>query len=120
MLSKPHQSATPWKRSVEALKSQARFGCRAATYSTSSGTKSGSSSEKQLVKQGRAQTYSTSSTPPTEGLISRSCTRYIKDQVKFHLQTHLLMQGFISKKFFANHFYNPSNSVVLRNHYGTT
>jgi hypothetical protein len=27
-------------------------GCRAATYSTSSGTKSGSSSEKQLVKQG--------------------------------------------------------------------
>jgi hypothetical protein len=27
-------------------------GCRAATYSTSPGTKSGSSSEKQLVKQG--------------------------------------------------------------------
>jgi hypothetical protein len=27
-------------------------GCRAATYSMSSGTKSGSSSEKQLVKQG--------------------------------------------------------------------
>jgi hypothetical protein len=27
-------------------------GCRAATYSTSSGTKSASSSEKQLVKQG--------------------------------------------------------------------
>jgi hypothetical protein len=46
-------------------------GCRAATYSTSSGTKSGSSSEKQLIKQGWVQTYSTSSTPPTEGLISR-------------------------------------------------
>jgi hypothetical protein len=54
-------------------------GCRVATYSTSSGTKSGSSSEKQLVKQGWAHTYSTSSTPPTEGLISRSCTWYIKD-----------------------------------------
>jgi hypothetical protein len=27
-------------------------GCRAATYSMSSGTKSGSSSEKQVVKQG--------------------------------------------------------------------
>jgi hypothetical protein len=51
--------------------------CRVATYSTSSGTKSGSSSEKQLVKQGWAQMYSTSSTPPTEGLISRSCTWYI-------------------------------------------
>jgi hypothetical protein len=52
-------------------------GCRAATYSTSSGTKSGSSSEKQLVKQGWAHMYLTSSTPPTEGLISRSCTWYI-------------------------------------------
>jgi hypothetical protein len=51
-------------------------GCRAATYSTSLGTKSGSSSEKQLVKQGWAHTYSTSSTPPTKGLISRSCTWY--------------------------------------------
>jgi hypothetical protein len=46
-------------------------GCRAATYSTSSRTKSGSSSEKQLVKQGCAHTYSTSPTPPTEGLINR-------------------------------------------------
>jgi hypothetical protein len=52
-------------------------GCRAATYSTSSEAKSGSSSEKQLVKQGWAQMYSTSSTPPTEGLISRPCTWYI-------------------------------------------
>jgi hypothetical protein len=51
-------------------------GCRAATYSTSSGMKSGSSSEKQLVKQGWAHTYSASPTPPTEGLISRSCTWY--------------------------------------------
>jgi hypothetical protein len=65
--------------------------CRAATYSTSLGTKSGSSSEKQLVKQGWVHTYSTSSTPPMEGLISRSCTGYIKDQVKVYLQTHLLM-----------------------------
>jgi hypothetical protein len=88
-------------------------GCRAATYSTSSGTKSGSSSEKQLVKQGWAKTYSTSSAPPTEGLINRSCTWYIKDQVKVYLQTHLLMQGFILEKVFANHFYNPSNSIVL-------
>jgi hypothetical protein len=70
-------------------------GCRAATYSTSSGSKSESSSEKPLVKQGWAQTYSTRSTPPTEGLISRSCTGYIKDRVKIYLQTHLLMQGFI-------------------------
>jgi hypothetical protein len=74
-------------------------GCRAVTYSTSSGTKSGFSSEKQLVKQGWAHTYSTSSTPPTEGLISRSCTRYIKDQVKVYLQTQLLMQGSFPKRF---------------------
>jgi hypothetical protein len=26
---------------------------------------------------------------------------------------NLLMQGFISKRFFANHFHNPSNSNVL-------
>jgi hypothetical protein len=58
--------------------------------------------------------YSTSSTPPTEGLISRSCAGYIKDQVKVYLQTHLLMQGFLFEKVFANNFYNPSNSVVLR------
>jgi hypothetical protein len=89
-------------------------GCRAATYSTSSGAKSGSSSEKQLIKQGWVHTYPTSSTPPTEGLISRSCTGYIKGQVKVYLQTHLLMQGFIFEKVFANNFYNPSNSVVLR------
>jgi hypothetical protein len=49
-----------------------------------------------------------------EGLISRSCTGYIKHQVKVYLQTHLLMQGFVFEKVFANHFYNPSNSVVLR------
>jgi hypothetical protein len=33
-------------------KSTGTVGCRAATYSMSSGKKSGSSSEKQLVKQG--------------------------------------------------------------------
>jgi hypothetical protein len=88
-------------------------GCKAATYSTSSRTKSGSSSEKQLVKQGWAQTYSTSPTPPTEGLISRSCTGYDKDQVKVYLQTHLLMQGFNSERVFTNNFYIPSNSVAL-------
>jgi hypothetical protein len=49
-----------------------------------------------------------------EGLISRSYTRYIKNQVKVYLQTHLLMQGFIFEKVFANHFYNPSSSVALR------
>jgi hypothetical protein len=53
-------------------------GCRIATYSTSSGTKSGSSSEKQLIKQGWVHTYSTSSTPPTEGLINRSCTTRVR------------------------------------------
>jgi hypothetical protein len=92
--------------------STSTVGCRVAAYSTSSGTKSGSSSEKQLIKQGWVHTYSTSSTPPSEGLIRRSCTWYIKDQV--YLQTHLLMQGFIFEKVFANHFYNTSNSVVLR------
>jgi hypothetical protein len=54
-----------------------------------------------------------------EGLISRSCTGYIKDQVKVHLQTLLLMQGFISEKGFRKQVFNPSNSVVLRNHCGT-
>jgi hypothetical protein len=39
-----------------------------------------------------------------EGPISRSCTRYIKDQVKVYLQTHLLMQGFIFEKVLANNF----------------
>jgi hypothetical protein len=39
-----------------------------------------------------------------EGLISRSCTGYIKDQVKVYLQKHLLMQGLISEKAFANNF----------------
>jgi hypothetical protein len=48
-----------------------------------------------------------------EGLISRSCTGYIKDQVKVYLQTHLLMQGFIPEKGFHKQFYNPNNSVVL-------
>jgi hypothetical protein len=47
----------------------------------STGTKSGCSSEKQLIKQ---HAYSTSSTPPTEGLISKSCTGYIKDQDKVY------------------------------------
>jgi hypothetical protein len=98
----------------------ARVGSRTATYSTSSGTKSGSYSEKQLIKQGWVHTYSTSSTPPAEGLISRSCTGYIKDQVKVYLQTHLLIQRFIFEKVFANNFYNPSNSVVSRNQLGTT
>jgi hypothetical protein len=31
-----------------------------------------------------------------------------------YLQTHLLMQGFIFKKVFANQFYNASDLVVLR------
>jgi hypothetical protein len=75
------------------------IGCRAATYSTSSGMKSGSSPEKQLVKQGWAQTYSTSSTPPTEGLISRSCTRYVKDQDKVYLQYNYSWRGSFSKIF---------------------
>jgi hypothetical protein len=48
-----------------------------------------------------------------EGLISRSCTGYIKNQVKVYLQTPLLMQWFIFEKVFANNSYNPSNSVVL-------
>jgi hypothetical protein len=39
-----------------------------------------------------------------EGLIRKSCTRYIKAQVKVYLQKHLLMQGFISEKVFANNF----------------
>jgi hypothetical protein len=39
-----------------------------------------------------------------EGLISRSCTGYIKDQVKVYLQTHLLMEGFIFEKVFAKNF----------------
>jgi hypothetical protein len=33
--------------------------------------------------------------------------------IRFILQTHLLMQGFIFEKVFANNFYNPSNSVVV-------
>jgi hypothetical protein len=88
-------------------------GCRAATYSMSPGTKLGPSSEKQLVKQGWAQTYSTSSTLPTEGLISRSCTGYNKGQVKVYF-ANSFMQGFIFERVSANNFYNPSNSVVLR------
>jgi hypothetical protein len=95
-------------------------GCRAVTYSTSSGTKSGSSSEKQLVKQGWAHAYSTSSTPPTEGLISRSCTGYDKDQVKVYLQTHLLMQDFISEKVFANNFISQVTQLLWKNQLGTT
>jgi hypothetical protein len=82
----------------EDLESTGTVGCRAATYSTSLGMKSGSSSEKQLVKQGWAQTYSTSSTPPTEGLISRSCTGYIKDQVKVYLQHIYSCRGSFSKR----------------------
>jgi hypothetical protein len=60
-------------------------GCRAATYSTSSGTKSVSSSEKQLVSKGEYKRTQQVQPSPTEGLISRSCTRYIKDQVKVYL-----------------------------------
>jgi hypothetical protein len=45
MLLRYLKSRKPWKLPVETLNPQARVGCRTATYSTSSGTKSGSSSE---------------------------------------------------------------------------
>jgi hypothetical protein len=90
----------PWKLSVEALNAQARLGVGQRPTRRLRERSRDPPLKKQLVKQGWAQTYSTSSTPPTEGLISRSCIWYNKDQVKVYLQTHLLMQGFIFKKDF--------------------
>ena len=46
--------------------STGKVGCRTDSYSTSSGTKSGSSSVK--IKNGWVQTYSASPTTPTEGV----------------------------------------------------
>jgi hypothetical protein len=48
-----------------------------------------------------------------EGLISRSCIGYIKDQDKVYFANTLLMQGFVFEKVFGNSLNNPSNSVVL-------
>jgi hypothetical protein len=89
-------------------------GCRAATYSTSSGTKSGSSSEKQLVKQGWAHTYSTSPTPPTEGLINRILHMVYQESGLRFICKHIYSCRVHFEKVFANHFHNPSNSVALR------
>jgi hypothetical protein len=55
-----------------------------------------------------------------EGLISRSCTGYNKDQVKVYLQTHLLMQKFISEKVFANNFITRVTQLLWENQLGTT
>jgi hypothetical protein len=49
---------------------------------------------------------------PRRGLSAESCIRYNKDQVKVHF-ANIHMQGFISKRFFTNHFYDPSDSTVL-------
>jgi hypothetical protein len=88
--------------------------CRAATYSTSSGTKSGSSSEKQLVKQGWAHKYSTSPTPPTEVLINRIMHMVYQGSGLRFICKHIYSRRGSFQKVFANHFYNPSNSVALR------
>jgi hypothetical protein len=66
---------------VETLNPQARVGCRTATYSTSSGTKSGG----LIVNIARVSTYVLNKFNATHGgLISRSCARYIKDQDKVY------------------------------------
>jgi hypothetical protein len=63
-------------------------------------------------------TYVLNKSNPTHGgaykQIMHMIYIYNKEQVKFYLQTHLLMQGFIFEKVFANQFYNQSDSVVLR------
>jgi hypothetical protein len=53
-----------------------------------------------------------------EGLISRSCTGYIKDRVKVYLQTHLLMQGFISERVFANNFITQELCCFVKTKWG--
>jgi hypothetical protein len=90
-------------------------GCRAATtrrlleLSLDPPLKNNSLSKGEYIRTQQVQPH------PRRGLwTDHAQDIYIKDQVKVYLQTHLLMQGFIFEKVFANHFYNPSNSVVLR------
>ena len=63
-----------------------KVGCRTITYSTSSGMKSGSSSEaKPQIYNGWVQKYSTSPTPSMEG-VTQKCTGKIKDKARVCLQ----------------------------------
>jgi hypothetical protein len=64
--------------------------------------------------------YSTSSTPPTEGLISRQCTWYIKGQVKVYLQHTYSCRGLFSKRFSQTMFITQVAQLFWENQLGTT
>ena len=85
--------------------STGKAGCRTVPYSTSSGTYSGSSSEKQL-RMGWVRTYSASPATPTEGGYNRIiCIDKSRIRLRFNLQKiDILCRGLFYRKPFRNQF----------------